>query len=80
MPSGMYDSLTCQQASRERTQLAAKLAGLEKQQNGAATGDAIGVFLVLIPVSTLTSGDKEGEVATAKGQMLALDARLATCR
>lgn len=55
------------------------MTALEKQQNSAATGDAIDVFLILIPVSKLTEGDVAGEVATSKGAVIALEQRVAGC-
>lgn len=55
------------------------LAALEQRQRNAATGDAIGVFLILVPISSLTGNDVEGEIAASKGKVLALEARLASC-
>lgn len=79
MPSGMYDRLSCQQAQAERASVAERLAALEASQRSAATGDALGVFLVGVPVSSLTGGDRAGEIALHKGKALALEARLARC-
>ena len=79
MPGGMYDAMSCQQASAERNRLAAELSALESRQRGAATADAVGVFLLFIPMGSLTGGDVSGEIATARGKALALDARLAGC-
>ena len=41
--------------------------------------DAVGVFLILVPVGSLTGGDVSGQIATERGRLLALDARLARC-
>lgn len=79
MPSGMYDHLSCASARAERANISARLTGLESAQRSAATGDAIGVFLIGVPTSSLTGGDKAGELATEKGKALAIDARLARC-
>lgn len=57
----------------------AKLASLEQKQNGAATGDAIGVFLLMVPVSKLTGGDVAGELGASKGKVLALEQRVSRC-
>lgn len=46
----------------------AGLAALEKQQSSAATGDALGVFLIGVPTTSLTGGDKAGEIAVEKGK------------
>ena len=45
---------------------------LTKSQNNAATGDAVGVFLVLLPVGSIFGADVEGELAQAKGEVMAL--------
>ena len=79
MPGGMYDSMSCQQARAERQRLATEISALESRQRGAATADAVGVFLLFIPVGSLTGGDVSGELATARGKLLALDARLGRC-
>ena len=46
---------------------------------GAVTGDAVGVFLVGVPISSVTGGNKEGQIAASKGKVDALQARLLTC-
>jgi hypothetical protein len=51
----------------------AKRNALVNSQNNAATGDAVGVFLVLLPVGSIFGADKEGELAQAKGEVLALE-------
>lgn len=79
MPGGMYDALSCPQARQERQRRAAELAALESRQRGAVAADAVGVFLLFVPVGSLTGGDVSGEIATKRGQLLALDARLSRC-
>ncbi len=77
--TGAFDRLSCSQAKSQLATERTKLTALEKQQNSAATGDAIGVFLILIPVSKLTGGDVAGELATSKGTVIALEQRVASC-
>ena len=77
--TGAYDQLSCTNARNQLDTERATLAGLEKRQNAAATGDAIGVFLVLIPVSKLTGGDVAGEIGTSKGKVIALEQRVSRC-
>lgn len=48
-----------------------KLQTASQQQNNAANADAIGVFLVLVPISKLT-GDHKAEVAHLKGEVEAI--------
>jgi hypothetical protein len=43
-------------------------------------GDAVGVLLIGVPVSSLTGGDVSGQIALEKGKIAALDARLLSCR
>jgi len=42
-------------------------------------GDAVGVFLIGVPVSSLSGSDKEGLIATSKGKVTALETRLLRC-
>ncbi|ARP67789.1 hypothetical protein A9K65_015555 [Mesorhizobium sp. WSM1497] len=60
--SGIPNSGPCTQADRER------LAVITNQQNKAATGDALGVFLIGVPVASMSGGDHEAEIAILKGR------------
>ncbi|UWQ59993.1 hypothetical protein K3722_07635 [Leisingera caerulea] len=77
--AGSYDKLSCKSASALYDEEAAKVPSLVSQQKAAVTGDAIGVFLLAVPVSSLSGGDMEGEIATSKGKLNALDARMQEC-
>lgn len=68
-----YEGLSCSQLSSMLGEKRDSLREAERQQNRAATGDAIGVFLVLLPVSTVFGSDNEGVVAQYKGEVLALE-------
>ncbi|ARC87192.1 hypothetical protein [Rhodovulum sp. MB263] len=57
----------------------AEIQELSRRQSGAATADAVGVFLILVLMSTVAGGDKSGKLAAAKGRKLALEARLEGC-
>ncbi|WP_292147882.1 hypothetical protein [Mesorhizobium sp.] len=52
----------CTQADKER------LATLTNQQNEAANGEALGVFLIGVPVASMSGGDRETEIAVLKGR------------
>lgn len=54
------------------SQKQAQKNALTNAQNNAATGDAVGVFLLLLPVGSIFGADKEGELAQAKGEVMAL--------
>ncbi len=79
MPAEMFAATSCATARAEQAATTTRLAALSDQQRSAVTGDALGVFLIGVPLSSLTGADKEGLIATEKGRLLALDARLAGC-
>lgn len=69
--SSEYDHLSCEKLGVELAQADSRLTEASGRQNNAQAMDAVGVFLVLIPVSAL-AGDAEGEVAQYKGEKLAI--------
>ncbi|MCL6708616.1 hypothetical protein M8R20_16605 [Pseudomonas sp. R2.Fl] len=73
IPMAAYTNLTCEQLAQEQVKEQTNLAAVSKAQNDAATGDAFGVFLVGVPMSSTFGGDKEGQVAVAKGKVQAID-------
>lgn len=76
---GAYSGLTCTQASAQLAAEQQTLATLSAAQNNAVAGDAIGVFLIGVPMSSLTGGNKAGDIGAAKGKIMALEARLTAC-
>lgn len=46
----------------------ARLTALTKQQQKAANGDALGVFLIGLPVGSMGGNDHEAEIALLKGR------------
>lgn len=73
IPMAAYSNQSCQGLAQELMKEQANLAAVSKQQNQAATGDAIGVFLVGVPASSTFGGDKEGQVAVSKGKVNAIE-------
>lgn len=73
MPSETYAGFECDQLNKSLITERNTLATLSSAQNSAANADAIGVFLVGVPVASLTDGDKEGLIAVAKGKIQALE-------
>lgn len=55
------------------------LATLSAAQSSAVAGDAIGVFILGVPLSSLSGADKAGLIGASKGKILALEARVASC-
>ncbi len=74
MPINAYSGLSCDQLAAEYQRSSMALAAVSEQQRGAVMGDAVGVFLVGVPVSSLTGADKEGLVAQHKGEVIAIQA------
>jgi len=73
IPMAAYENLDCQQIASEIIQENQVLASLSKTQNDAATGDAVGVFLIGVPLGSVSGGDKEGKIAVSKGKLQSLD-------
>lgn len=73
-----YQTYSCVQLGQERARLEQAYATTAKAQNDARTGDAWGVFLVGMPVSTLSGGNVAAEVASIKGQIAAVDKTIIT--
>ncbi|MEO1222533.1 MAG: hypothetical protein AAFY42_14570 [Pseudomonadota bacterium] len=75
-----FQSLSCGDAYAILQDEKTTLAALEERQRDAQAGDAIGVFLIGVPVSSLSGNDVSGEIAASKGKVIALENRMLTCR
>ncbi len=73
-PMAAYTNMSCAHLNQELTKEQAALTAISKEQSAAATGDALGVFLIGVPTSGALGGDKEGRVAVAKGKVQAENA------
>jgi len=73
-----YQSYTCKQLGEERLRLEQAYATTAKAQEDARTGDAWGVILIGMPTSSLSGGNVASEVASLKGQMVAVDKTIIT--
>lgn len=73
IPMSAYTNLSCEQLAQEQVKEQQNLAAVSKAQNDAATGDAFGVFLIGVPMSSTFGGDKEGQVAVTKGKVQAIE-------
>ena len=76
IPMAAYTNLSCEQLGQEMIKEQTALSSVSKQQNDAATGDAFGVFLVGVPMSSTFGGDKEGQVSVAKGKVQAIQSAM----
>jgi hypothetical protein len=72
VPSSNYAGLSCADTRTMLAQKQATMNALVRDQNNAATGDAVGVFFVLLPIGSIFGADVEGELAQAKGEVMAL--------
>lgn len=72
IPMAAYTGQSCPSLASELKNEQDKLASLSKSQNSAATGDAVGVFLVGVPMSSVAGGDREGDIAVSKGKVLSI--------
>lgn len=75
-----FATVSCAQALHDLNAERQALVAFESKQRGAVAGDAIGVFLIGVPVSSLTGGNVAGQIGASKGKVMALEARLASCR
>ncbi|WP_103223905.1 hypothetical protein [Roseibium marinum] len=73
IPLAAYTGQSCSNLEKELQLEKDRLETLEDAQRSAQTGDAIGVFLVGIPISSATGGDKEGDLAVSKGKVQSIE-------
>lgn len=68
-----YTGQSCAGLQTELAKEKAALQVVSKAQHDAANGDAFGVFLIGVPMSSTFGGDKEGQVAVAKGKVQTIE-------
>lgn len=73
IPATTYATLDCVALIKEQEAVKYQVTSLTVSQSEAATGDAVGVFTLGIPVSSALGGDKEAELSLAKGKARALE-------
>lgn len=69
-----YRSLACPQLRGEYDRINAELFRLGRAQHDKAEQDAFGVFMVGVPVGSMSGGDYKPQIATMKGQLQAIAA------
>lgn len=77
-----YRGFSCSQMSEAKLKYGQALANLSSQQKDAAAGDAIGVFLIGLPLSSISGNDRETQIAVTKGHIQAIELEMArkNCR
>lgn len=78
-PSNAYANLTCKQAKAEHEKVKQRVTELSKKQHSTARSDAWAVFWIGLPVASMGGEDVEEDLATAKGEKIALETRIAKC-
>jgi hypothetical protein len=68
-----YSGFNCAQLSQEELRITQELDNLSAQQRRAASGDAFGVFLLGLPISSMSGNDQETAIAVARGRLQAID-------
>ncbi|MBW6495126.1 MAG: hypothetical protein K0B16_11340 [Burkholderiaceae bacterium] len=72
-----YSRYSCPQLRGEQLTVAQEIENLSASQRSAANGDALGVFLLGIPLSSMSGNDQEASLAIAKGKAQAIQRQLA---
>ena len=73
METAQYQTLSCRSLAQTETRIRNELDALSAEQNNAADSDALGVFLLGVPWSSMSGNDKEALIAVAKGRLDAID-------
>ena len=76
MDDGQYSRYSCTQLKQSELTLNQELENLSAKQNSAKTGDAWGVFLLGLPVSSMSGNDQETGIAVTKGKIQAVEAEM----
>lgn len=71
---GIYRGASCAALSSSLTNYRHSLENLSAAQLSAAQGDALGVFLLGLPLSSMSGNDKEAAIAVAKGHIQQIEA------
>lgn len=67
-----YTAMDCDQLTQKQADLGKELDTAAESQRGVQTGDAIGVVLVGLPVSTIAGYNVADKIAQLKGEIQAL--------
>lgn len=67
-----YETWTCAQLASEAQHIEGAMTAAYAQQNQARTNDAVGVFFIGLPVSSMSGGNIAPQIATLKGQQEAV--------
>ncbi|WP_223228318.1 hypothetical protein [Roseovarius litoreus] len=68
-----YRGYSCKQLAETEVKYQQALTNLSAQQKSAASGDAWGVFLLGLPISSMSGSDKETAIAVTKGHLQSIE-------
>jgi hypothetical protein len=68
-----YRGFSCYQLAEAELRYSQALENLSAAQDRAATGDAWGVFLIGLPLSSMSGADQETKIAVTKGHLQSID-------
>lgn len=77
VPVAEYGRMDCNQLLNARLANVQTVAALSSSQDRASTNDAVGVLLIGLPIGSMGGGDREGDLAVAKGRDLSLASLIA---
>jgi starvation-inducible outer membrane lipoprotein len=73
VPAESYMQMQCAQLASLKVQKEAELGKLSEHQAKVAEHDKAAMYVLHVPMGTITQGDKEEQVARAKGEVQAIN-------
>lgn len=70
-----YRGYSCRQLAAEELQINQALDAASADQRRAASSDAFGVFLIGLPISSMSGNDRESDIAIARGHLNLINQR-----
>jgi hypothetical protein len=71
-----YSRLSCAQLHTNQITISQNLDTLSAEQRDARSGDTVGVLLLGLPLSRMSGGDKETQIAVTKGKLNAVNSAI----
>ncbi|MCT4557352.1 MAG: hypothetical protein N4A61_04755 [Pelagimonas sp.] len=68
-----YKGYSCKRLTQTKLEHTQALENASANQKKAATGDAVGVILLGLPISSMAGGDEETNIAVTKGHIQAIE-------
>lgn len=69
---GSYMAMSCRTLSEKEAEGEVAVSSLSAKQKSAASNDALGVFLLGLPLASMSGNDSEAQLSIAKGQLNAI--------